>query len=100
MYEVITLENTGIGLHKVTLTDRKSGKLNGIKDVISFDEQEIVLDTEQGLLTIKGEKLHVSRLSLEKGEVDVDGRIDSFVYSKDSSTKTDKGSGMFARFFG
>lgn len=49
------------------------GRITGIADVVSFDENTIVLDTDMGLLTLKGKELHVSRLTLEKGEVDVDG---------------------------
>ncbi len=68
-------------MHKMTMTNRKSCSVNGVKDVLSFDIHEILLETEQGMLMIKGDDLHVSRLTLEKGEVDVDGRIDSFTYS-------------------
>ena len=50
--------------------------------MISFDIAEILLETEQGMLTIKGADLHVNRLTLEKGEVDIEGKIDSFVYSE------------------
>ena len=46
-----------------------------------FRLMQVYLETEQGVLLIKGDELHVNRLSLEKGEVDVDGRIDSFAYS-------------------
>ena len=49
--------------------------------MLSFDLREIVLETEQGMLMIRGNELHVNRLTLDKGEVDIDGRIDSFVYS-------------------
>lgn len=72
--------------------------LTGIKDVLSFDAKEILLDTEQGILMIRGDELHVNRLSLEKGEVDVDGRIDSLTYSENSSYgKTAEG--FFGRLF-
>ena len=69
------------GVHKVYLNARKSAVMSGVKDVLSFDAKEVYLETEQGVLLIKGDELHVTRLSLEKGEVDVDGRIDSFAYS-------------------
>ena len=42
--------------------------LTGVKDVVVFDENQVVLDTELGLLTIKGKNLHMNRLTLEKGE--------------------------------
>lgn len=53
--------------HQIMLYNREKGNLTGILDVISFDENTIVLDTDMGLLTIKGKDLHVSRLTLEKG---------------------------------
>ena len=73
-------ENPGMA-HKIVLNNRDQGNLTGILDVISFDENTIVLDTDMGLLTIKGKDLHVNRLSLEKGEVDLSGNIDSIAYS-------------------
>lgn len=51
-------------------------------DVLSFDLNEILLETEQGMLMVKGSDLHVNRLSLEKGEVDLSGGIDSVAYSE------------------
>ena len=68
--------------HKVVLNNRRSGTVTGVLDVLSFDINEILLETEQGMLTIKGADLHVNRLTLEKGEVDIEGRIDSMAYSE------------------
>ena len=64
------------------LNNRRTGTVSGVTDVISFDIAEILLETEQGMLTIKGADLHVNRLTLEKGEVDIEGRIDSMAYSE------------------
>lgn len=75
-------ERTGAGnAHKVMISNRKNGVLNGIIDVLSFDVGEILLETELGMLMIKGNDLHVNRLTLEKGEIDIEGRIDSLIYS-------------------
>lgn len=68
--------------HKALLSNRKMGNFSGVVDVLSFDVAEILLETEQGMLLIKGKDLHVNRLSLEKGEVDIEGRIDSLAYSE------------------
>lgn len=68
--------------HKMTVNNRHSAILNGVVDVLSFDINEILLETEQGMLLIKGNDLHVNRLTLEKGEVDIEGRIDSLTYSE------------------
>ena len=78
-------EKTVSKAHKVLLQNRKSGSFSGIVDVLSFDVAEILLETELGMLLIKGNDLHVNRLSLEKGEVDVEGRIDSIAYSEVNS---------------
>lgn len=59
--------------------------VNGVADVLSFDLSEILLETDQGMLMIRGTDLHVNRLTLEKGEVDIEGKIDSFTYSDVSS---------------
>lgn len=68
--------------HKVVVVGRKTGTISGVSDVLSFDENEIVLDTEMGVLTIRGKELHISRLTLELGEADLDGKVDSMVYSE------------------
>lgn len=75
-------EKTANKSHKVLLSNRKTGNFSGVVDVLSFDVAEILLETQQGMLLIKGNDLHVNRLSLEKGEVDIEGRIDSLAYSE------------------
>lgn len=84
--------------HKLILNSRRSCNLTGVNDVLSFDENEIILETEQGMLMIKGNELHVNRLMLDKGEVDVDGRVDSFTYSEQSNMGG-KGESLLARLF-
>ncbi len=91
-------EKTGIRPHKLMLQNRQTGSLSGIRDVVSFDENQIVLDTDMGLLTIKGKELHMSRLTLEKGEVDLDGTVDSFVYSSNEAYRK-SGESFFNRLF-
>lgn len=76
------MDEKTVKTHKVLLSNRKTGSFSGVVDVLSFDVAEILLETEQGMLLIKGSDLHVNRLSLEKGEVDVEGRIDSLAYSE------------------
>ena len=59
-------------VNRMQLTDRKSLSLNGIIDVMAFDINEILLETDLGMLMIKGRNLHVNRLTVEKGEMDRD----------------------------
>ena len=68
--------------HKCMLTNRNVCNMNGVVDVLSFDLSEILLETDQGMLMIKGSDLHVNRLSLDKGEVDIEGKVDSLTYSE------------------
>lgn len=92
------LNNVNRKPHKLMLTNRRTCNISGVNDVLSFDVNEILLETEQGMLMIKGNELHISRLSLDKGEVDVDGRIDSFTYSEATGYGT-KGESILARLF-
>ncbi|MEZ3426197.1 MAG: sporulation protein YabP [Lachnospiraceae bacterium] len=78
------LNSTGKRVHKIMLTNRRTCTINGVSDVLSFDVHEILLETDQGMLMIKGDELHVNRLTLDKGEVDVDGKIDSLTYSENA----------------
>ena len=84
--------------HKIMLSNRHTGNFTGILDVLSFDISEILLETEMGMLHIKGKDLHVNRLNLEKGEADIEGEIDAMTYS-DVPETFGKGSGIFNRIF-
>ena len=84
--------------HKIVLSNRKGGNFTGVLDVISFDISEILLETEQGMLNVKGKDLHVNRLNLEKGEVDITGTVDSLLYS-DVSSYGQKAESFFGRLF-
>ena len=91
-------EKTGNKAHKVLLSNRKTGNFSGVVDVLSFDVSEILLETEQGMLLIKGSDLHVNRLSLEKGEVDLSGNIDSISYS-DVHAGAKQGENLLSKLF-
>lgn len=84
--------------HKLMLSNRRTCNLSGVNDVLSFDEHEIILETDQGMLMIKGSDLHVNRLMLDKGEVDIDGKFDSFTYSEQTGIST-KGESLLTRLF-
>ena len=57
--------------HKLVINNRRTSMVTGVLDVLSFDLNEILLETEQGRLMVKGTDLHVKRRSVEKGEVDL-----------------------------
>ena len=93
------LNTAGGRTHKVTMSNRRICGITGVNDVLSFDVHEILLETEQGMLMIKGQELHVSRLMLDKGEVDIDGRIDSFSYSDVAGGAPGKSESLLSRLF-
>lgn len=78
-------EKTITKQHKVTMNNRKTGNFTGVLDVLSFDMTEILLETDLGMLHVKGKDLHVNQLNLEKGEVEIDGQIDTLAYSEVSA---------------
>lgn len=86
------------GPHKLLIQGRKFAELTGIKEVVSFDAKEVVLNTTMGVLMIRGNDLFVKRLTVEKGEVDLEGQIDSFVYV-DKSGKVGEKESMVKRLF-
>lgn len=92
------LSNVNKRAHKITLLNRRTCNLTGVNDVLSFDVSEIILETDQGMLMIKGSELHVNRLTLDKGEVDVEGKIDSFTYSEQAGSMV-KGESLLSRLF-
>lgn len=74
--------------HKLVMQDRKRVELTGVTEVISFDKKEIFLETVEGKLRFAGEDLHVKRLTLERGEVDVEGMIQEISYHESDKNKT------------
>lgn len=84
--------------HKLVVNNRKTSLVTGVVDVLSFDLNEVLLETEQGMMMVKGTDLHVNRLSLEKGEVDLSGNIDSIAYS-DIHSSGKQGENLFSKLF-
>ena len=90
-------ERKTVRSHILTVENRKNGKLTGVQEVDSFNENEILFLTVEGKLLIKGEQLHIKGLDLEKGEAVLAGHVDSLVYlSKDSPRKEEP---LFTRLF-
>ena len=79
---------------KLSLEGRERLTVTGVTDVDRFDEAAVVLQTTQGTLIIRGEGLHMQTLSLEGGEVSIDGTVDSLTYEDAAPA------GFFARLFG
>lgn len=83
--------------HQLVLAERERLTLDGVTHVESFDDREIVLDTELGGLIVQGDDLHIKELNLEKGNLLVSGYVQSIEYLGDSLGK--RGKGLLARLF-
>ena len=82
--------------HRLELTGRERLTVSGVEDVERFDETGIVMSTSAGTLVITGEDLHIGKLSLDGGELRVEGRVDSVSYEDDGAGR----GGFFSRLFG
>ena len=67
--------------HTVSSADRHTLSLTGVTDVDSFDDTAIVAYTDHGGLTVRGSGLHITRLSLDSGDLELEGNLSSLVYS-------------------
>ena len=84
--------------HTLVINNRKTSMVTGVVDVLAFDLSEIMLETDQGMLVVRGKDLHVNRLSLDKGEVDLAGHIDNVTYSDVPHGKK-KNESLFVKLF-
>ena len=66
--------------HTLSVDRRRHASIAGVTDVCSFHETEIVLKIDSGLMILSGQGLHIAKLLLEEGRLDVDGHVDSIVY--------------------
>lgn len=82
--------NTGV-IQNLILENRGKLSISGVLDVLSFDDQVVMIETELGLLTVKGENLRINKLSIDTSEVIVEGDIAYLAYSEKEIEKT-KGS--------
>lgn len=79
-------------LHQVSILNREEVKLKGVIKVETFDDEEIILETNMGPLALRGENLHISHLNLETGELAAVGTVKSLQYLE-QGMKTAKGKG-------
>lgn len=84
-------------LQNIILENREKLSISGVLDVLSFDDQIVILETQLGLLTVKGENLRINKLSLDTEEVIIDGEIYNLGYSEKDSTQ--KSGGIFNKIF-
>jgi sporulation protein YabP len=82
--------------HSITIDKRENVNVSGITDVISFDEESVIGETELGIIIIRGVNLHVNRISLESGELSVSGEIEGVAYENPGGGK---GKSFMGRLF-
>ena len=90
-----TLSSTVV--QNLVLENREKLSVSGVLDVLSFDDQVVIIETELGLLNVKGDNLHINKLSIDTSEVIVEGDIYSMSYSDKSVDK--KGSSLISKIF-
>ena len=82
--------------HHVILEEREQLVISGVEEVESFDESTIFLTTAQGCLEIQGEGLHIEKLSLDGGDLKVEGRVNALIYGEE---RRERG-GLLSRLLG
>lgn len=85
-------------VQNIVLENREKLNVSGVNDVLSFDDQVVMIDTELGLLTVKGENIRINKLSLDTSEVIVDGEILSLTYSQKGPEKNG-GTSLLSKIF-
>ena len=85
----------GNGNHRVTLENRGQLCVTGVEEVESFDESTIVMVTEKGMLVVRGNDLHIEQLSLDGGELRVEGSVEALTYEDEGRER----GGLLGRLF-
>lgn len=80
-------EKKRTGRHTLTMEERERLRIGGVLEVLSFDEEGVMMETTCGLLLLKGNGIHIGRLDLDSGDVTVEGMIDSITYSDGTFTE-------------
>ena len=73
--------------HNINIIDRKSLMISGVKKIENFDNEEFVIETSRGMLTIKGENLELIKLDTIQGNISIKGIINSMEYNEDEKVK-------------
>ena len=83
--------------HNVFMESREKLNITGVRDVVSFDENTIILNTEMGGLVLKGANLHINKLNVEDGNLNIEGYIIACNYTDKTDSK--KAGGFFSNIF-
>ena len=86
------------GQHRLTIENREHLEITGVLHVDSFDDEEIIMETELGLLAAHGEKMHIKHLNLDEGEISIDGFLLELAYAENKQTR-ERGKSFLERLF-
>lgn len=82
--------------HNVIMESRRNLTVTGVMDIDSFDEESVIIFTEQGELTIRGVNLHINKIDVNTGDLSMEGEIEGLYYSEN---RPQKGGGFFSKLF-
>ena len=82
-----TYKDNNTSIQNLILENREKLTISGVIDVLSFDDQIVILETELGMLTIKGEDLRINKLSIDTQDVIIEGNINTLTYSDKEEKK-------------
>ena len=85
-------------IQNIILENREKLSVSGVIDVESFNDECVVIDTELGLLIVRGEDLHINKLNLDSSELSIEGEIISCEYNDRESSRS-RGGGFFSSLF-
>jgi sporulation protein YabP len=85
--------------HSLTIENRERMTVTGVLHVGSFDDRQIVLDTDLGTLTLTGEDLQIKQLDLDQGTFWVEGLVASVQYAARRAGGKDQAKGLIGKFF-
>ena len=92
------MDGISFGNGEIKIVDRASITLSGVEKIVSFDDEEFLMETTLGFLLVKGSELEIIKLDTYQGNVSIKGKIDSITYL-DSNNKKDKENTLLAKLF-
>lgn len=90
-------DNLIMGNHEIKIVDRKNILLTGIKKIVSFDDEEFLLESNMGVILLKGENLEIMKIDTQDGNVKIKGKINSFNYVE--SKQKEKEESIISKLF-
>ncbi|HPU00738.1 MAG: sporulation protein YabP [Firmicutes bacterium] len=86
------------GQHRLVIENRERTEITGVVHVDSFDDEEVIMETELGLLAVRGENLHIKHLNLDQGEISIEGYILELAYAEEKHPRA-RGKNLLERLF-